>query len=128
MKIKILIVDDNLFSRLMIKKIIEENFAEASLLEAENGQIAVDIAKQHPDIDFITLDLNMPVMDGITAAPSLVEVLPDARIGMVTANIQDSIRAKIEKLGISFITKPITEDKIVQFISNKSGSRCESNR
>jgi CheY-like chemotaxis protein len=41
---------------------------------------------------------------------------PQAKIGLLTANIQESIQHKAEALGIGFISKPITEEKILSFI------------
>ncbi len=63
---------------------------------AFNGQIAIDMAKRHqPDI--IVLDIEMPVMDGITALPELVKVSPKSKIIMASTltmrNAEISLKA-----------------------------------
>ncbi len=67
-------------------------------------------------VTWMTIDYNMPGMDGITLATTLRERFPNATIALVTANIQDSIRRQADEIGMQFIQKPITEDKIRTFI------------
>lgn len=58
----ILVVDDDLISRHFLKKTLEKNGFE--ILEAENGEQALEILHKNEHIVFVSLDLNMPVMDG----------------------------------------------------------------
>ena len=61
---QILIVEDNELNRAMLSEILS---GEYQVLEAENGQEALDILKQKKDsISLILLDVMMPVMDGYT--------------------------------------------------------------
>lgn len=61
-KKQILVVEDNLINRVMLCEILSEEY---QVLEAENGEVALDILKEYKDkIDLILLDLMMPVMDG----------------------------------------------------------------
>ena len=61
---QILIVEDNELNRMMLCEILSNEY---SVLEAGNGQEALDILKQHNDIiSLILLDVIMPVMDGYT--------------------------------------------------------------
>lgn len=63
-KKKILVVEDNQINRTMLNEILS---AEYTVLEAENGQEALDILKEHSEeISLILLDIVMPVMDGYT--------------------------------------------------------------
>lgn len=55
-------MDDDFVSRLILKKTMQNNGFE--IFEAENGQQALDILEQHEEIVLVSLDLNMPVMDG----------------------------------------------------------------
>ena len=57
----ILIVDDAEFNREILKEILGECY---HYLEAENGNQAVQIMEENPEIDLILLDVNMPQMDG----------------------------------------------------------------
>ncbi len=99
----------------MIKKIIGNAHPDWEIREAADGQQAVDAAKGE-ELDVILLDYNMPIMDGGKAAEVLRPLFPDAKIAFLTANIQDSIKELAVKLKIDFIPKPITEQKVLQYV------------
>ncbi len=111
----ILVVDDSRVSRMLIRAIISQADPQAKVIEASNGDEA--LAKTEAvTVTMATLDLNMPGMDGLSLAVKLLERYPEAKIGLLTANIQEIVRQKADKLGICFISKPITEEKIMSFI------------
>ena len=110
-----LVVDDSRMSRMMLKKIIFTAYPEWGILEAGDGQEAIDLAKGK-ELDIILLDYNMPVMDGGEAAKILRPKFPDAKIAFLTANIQDSIKSLALELKVDFIPKPITEGKILKYV------------
>ena len=63
-KKRILVVEDNEINRSILCAILEDTY---EVLEAENGQVALDILKQqYEHITLILLDVSMPVMDGCT--------------------------------------------------------------
>ena len=63
-KKQILVVEDNEINRAMLAEILSDDY---HVLEAENGQVALDLLKDYRDsVDLILLDLMMPVMDGYT--------------------------------------------------------------
>jgi two-component system chemotaxis response regulator CheY len=111
----ILVVDDSRVSRMLIRAIIAHADPQAVVIEASNGEEALTKTQNTP-ITIATLDLNMPGMDGLVLAKQLIERFPNAKIGLLTANIQEMVRQKAEALGINFISKPITEEKILSFI------------
>lgn len=111
----ILVVDDSRVSRMLIRTIIAHAHPKAIILEAGNADEAL-LKIEGQQVNLITLDLNMPGMDGLTLASKLLEKFPEAKIGLLTANIQEAIKNKAENLGILFISKPITEEKILAFI------------
>lgn len=111
----ILVVDDSRVSRMLIRTIIAHAHPQAFVIEASNANEALD-KTENVEIHIATLDLNMPGMDGLLLASKLLERFPAARIGLLTANIQEVVRQKAETLGIGFISKPITEEKILNFI------------
>jgi len=112
---KCLIVDDSKMSRMMLKKIISSSYADWEIIEAADGQQAVDAAKE-AQFDIVLLDFNMPVMDGGEAAKIIRPLFPDAKIAFLTANIQESIKQLAIDLKIDFIPKPITEAKVLQYV------------
>lgn len=107
----VMIVDDSSVSRMMVQNHIADQMPEWIFVHAKSGVDALE-KLQTVTPDLITLDLNMPEMDGLEAAQRITEVCPSAKIAIVTANIQDSMRRKLQGLGIFFVAvveKPINE-------------------
>ncbi len=61
MKRKVLIVDDDAISRMMMRLYLDTSFA---VVEAENGSTGIEAVTTHGDVSIVFLDLNMPKMDG----------------------------------------------------------------
>ena len=101
----ILIVDDSRTSRKMLRNLLEEN-GHVVVGEAKDGQEGVNLAKElNPDV--ITLDITMPVLDGIGALELIKQDNPNAKVIMVTAAGQKDKIVKAVKLGASeFVSKP----------------------
>ncbi len=101
----VVIVDDSGWSRTILRNLLEKN-GFAIIGEAEDGQRAIEVYKElHPDI--ITLDITMPVLDGIEALRGIMEYDPDAKAAMITSAGQRSKVLESLKLGAEkFITKP----------------------
>jgi len=110
-----LIVDDSRLSRMMIRNFAQAVHADWNFIEAVDGDDALSKSEAEA-ITWMTIDYNMPGMDGITLATTLKERFPNATIALLTANIQDSIRQQADKIGVQFVQKPITEDKIRTFV------------
>ena len=109
---KILIVDDSRTSRKILRGLLEESGHEV-VAEAENGQEGVDKYKEfNPDIT--TLDITMPVMDGLEALTKIKEYDKNAKVIMVTAAGQQNKMVEAIKNGASeFVTKPFEKENIL---------------
>ena len=68
MKTKILVVDDEADLEALIKQKFRRKIRENAyeFVFAGNGQEALDRLREHPDVDIVLSDINMPVMDGLT--------------------------------------------------------------
>lgn len=115
---KILLVDDSRISRLMLEAIIKANYPGWEIIEAEDGETALKLC-QYTQFDFISLDMNMPGRDGLTISPELQDLCPDAKIALLTANFQERVKDKAQAQGLSFIPKPITEEKVIDYLSKQ---------
>ena len=117
-ELKFVVVDDAVFMRTLIKRMIEENSEYVVVGEGSNGYEAIDQAKKHqPDI--VTLDITMPEMDGIMAIKEILEVCPETKIIMVSAMGQQSMVIDAIKLGAKdFIVKPFDKTRVQQAIEN----------
>ncbi len=113
---KVLLVDDSRISLMMLKAIINANYPKWEIAEAESGESALKLC-EYTKFDFISLDMNMPGRDGLTISPELQELCPDAKIALLTANFQERVKDKAKAQGLSFIPKPITEEKIIDYLS-----------
>lgn len=112
----VLIADDSMLTRMMLKTIISTKHPDWTITEAVNGREAV-MKAESGGFDIITLDMNMPELDGLAAAPMIRRSNPKAHIALITANVQDAVRAKAGVLGLVFINKPIEEKKIEAFLA-----------
>lgn len=112
----ILIVDDSRTSRKMLRNILEES-GHVIVGEAVNGQEAV---KQFQALkpDLVTLDITMPVLDGIEALKMIRAFNSDVKIIMVTAAGQKNKMIECIKLGADeFLTKPFEKNEIISVVS-----------
>jgi DNA-binding NarL/FixJ family response regulator len=89
--IKILVVDDFAQCRSMLRSQLEANSGFQVIAEAINGREAIEKAAQlHPDV--VLLDIGMPLMNGLEAAPRIRRASPASRIIFVTQQQDDDIR------------------------------------
>jgi len=109
----ILVVDDAAFMRSMIRDIFARGpFVVAG--EADNGVEAVRLYRElRPDLT--TMDIVMPLMDGITALKEIVDIDPAARVVMVSALGQEALSAEAIESGASdFIVKPFQASRVLK--------------
>lgn len=114
---KVLIIDDAAFMRMALRRILERNGFEV-VAEAENGEMGVHKYKESKP-DLVTLDITMPVMDGIEALKNIISSDPDAKIIMVSAlGQQEHIREAILAGAKYFIVKPFKEEHVISVLNN----------
>jgi two-component system chemotaxis response regulator CheY len=112
---RILIVDDALFMRITLEKILKKADYEV-VGQAVNGKEALEAYKNlQPDL--VTMDMSMPEMDGIQAVREIKKIDPNAKIIMVSAMGQEMIvRDAIVAGAVDFINKPFKPEKVLQSI------------
>lgn len=109
---KVLVVDDSaLIRKILIKLLIENGYQVVG--EATNGQEGLDLYKElKPDL--VTLDVTMPVMDGVEALRQIIAFDSGAKVAMITAAGQKEKLIEALKIGAKlFITKPFNEDEVL---------------
>ncbi len=90
------------------------------IIHAKNGKETVEICKENSEIDFILMDLKMPIMNGFEATQIIREFRPDLPIIAQTVYSTREEREKAFSAGCDdFISKPIDEE-ILNEITNKS--------
>ena len=100
---------------MLVRAIIDHADKQTEVIEAGNGEEALT-KTESVQVTIAILDLNMPGMDGLVLAEKLRQRFPEAKMGLLTANIQELVRKKANALGVTFIPKPITEEKIMSFV------------
>ena len=121
MGIKILVVDDAVFMRNMIKDIFSGDEFEV-VGEAANGVEAVEQYRElRPDI--VSMDIVMPLKSGIEAVKDIMAIDKSAKIVMCSALGQDSlIMEAIEAGAKDFIVKPFKAEKVMEIVKRIAAS------
>ena len=112
---KILVVDDEADLELLVKqkyrKKIRENIYE--FVFAQNGEEALVKVSEHPDLDIILSDINMPIMDGLTLLSRLPEANPMVKAVVVSAyGDMQNIRTAMNRGAFDFVMKPVDFDDL----------------
>lgn len=113
----ILIAEDDNINFLLFQKIMKtKNF---KIIRAQNGQEAVNICLNNPEIDLVLMDIKMPVMDGFEAFEKIHPIRPNLPVIAQTAFSSNEDKERILKEGFSdYITKPINREKLFDLIDN----------
>ncbi len=108
----VLVVDDSALIRKMLIKLLNENGYQV-VGEATNGEEGVELYKElEPDI--VTLDITMPVMDGVTALKKIKEYDPEAMVAMISAAGQkDKLMDALREGAELFFTKPFNAQEVI---------------
>lgn len=116
----ILIVDDSRTSRKILKGILESEGYEV-VGEATNGQEGYErYAELKPDV--VTMDITMPVLDGIEALKKIKGEYPDAKVVMVTAAGQKTKMVEAVQNGANeFVSKPFESEQLKKIIDKVVG-------
>jgi two-component system chemotaxis response regulator CheY len=113
--VRYLVVDDSIFARKNIAKMIE-SFGGEVAGEAGDGCTAItEYERVHPDL--VLMDITMPQMEGIEAAERIVRQHPEARVVMVSSvGFQENIVAALQKGARHFVQKPVKADVLYEVI------------
>ena len=120
MAIRVLVVDDAAFMRMMVKDILSKNGYEV-VGEAENGLKAVE-KWQELKPDLTTMDITMPEMDGISAVKEIKKIDPTAKVIMCSAMGQQAMVVEAIQAGArDFIVKPFQPDRVLEAVRKAVG-------
>ncbi len=116
---RILIVDDGVENRQLLRVVLEEFGLRVS--EAENGQVAVDTVASEP-FDMVYMDMQMPVLDGVGATRQLRAAGHLLPIVALTANAMKGFERELTEAGFSgFMTKPIDIEQLLADLASRIG-------
>lgn len=112
---KILVADDETDLEILIKQKFRKQIREGkyNFVFAINGNDALRKIEDHPDIDIVFSDINMPEMDGLRLLEKLGEVSPIIKAVIVSAyGDMDNIRAAMNRGAFDFVCKPVNFDDL----------------
>jgi len=114
--IKVIIADDHVLYRAGVKTALSAKKDVKVIAEADNGMHLLNMLKMiQPDV--ILLDIQMPIMDGITALPEIKKLYPDVRVIMLTMMDDHSMITKLMEIGAnSYLTKTSDSEIIYEAI------------
>lgn len=113
---RVLIVDDAMFMRMMLKNILQSNGITV-VGEAGNGREALEQYKKlNPDV--VTLDITMPEVDGLQAIKDIIAYDSKANVIMCSAMGQQAmVIESIQSGAKDFIVKPFQADRVLDALS-----------
>jgi DNA-binding LytR/AlgR family response regulator len=111
---RILIVDDEMPARSELRYVLESLVSEAVFCEAADGQQALDLLEQEP-IDALFLDINMPGLDGLAVAATIMDGPQPPLIVFATAYDEHALRA-FELSALDYVLKPFDERRLAHTV------------
>ena len=114
--IRVIIADEHVLYRAGVKNALSSKKNIKVIAEADNGQHLLNLLKGiQPDV--ILLDIQMPIMDGITTLPEIKKLYPHIRVIMLTMMDDQSMITKLMELGAnSYLTKTSDSEIIYEAI------------
>jgi len=106
--IRVMLVDDSAVVRGLMQRALREDPAITVVATAMDGAMALDVLKRNP-VDVIVLDIEMPVMDGLTALPELLKIAPNVKIIMASTLTMRNAEISLRALGLGatdYLAKP----------------------
>src|SRR6476660_8241846 len=114
--IRVAIADDHTLFRTGVKTSLNSRSDIQLVAEAENGMQLMNLLR-HIKPDVILLDIQMPIMDGLTALPEIKKMYPDVKVIMLSFLNDHSVISKMMEIGAnSYITKESGAEMIYEAI------------
>lgn len=114
---KILVIDDSPYMFKAVRRALEPH-GFSMVGHAEHGKIGLEMyAEFIPDV--VTLDITMPVMDGLETATNLLGRYPGAKIIMLSAMGDDTLVESAKRIGVKhFINKPFEANELLDIVKS----------
>ncbi|AKG18738.1 response regulator [Moraxella bovoculi] len=121
MSIKVLVVDDHDLVRMGIARMLDDDAQIEVIAEADNGDAAVQLARQHrPDV--VLLDVNMPNVGGVEATRRIKQIDPNIKVLAVSSLSAQPYPSMLLKAGVNgYITKGTPLDEMIRAIKKVHG-------
>jgi pilus assembly protein CpaE len=119
-KMRMMIVDDSAETREYLRKLLQFESNIEIVGMAANGRDAVNLARETKP-DLILMDINMPVMDGISAAEIVFREMSNVRVVMMSVQSEMAYLRRAMQVGArEFLIKPFTHDELLNILGEVS--------
>ena len=117
MGLTVLIVDDDMINRMLLKALLKKNPKVSTVIEAENGSDALEKVRSRSDINLILLDVMMPILNGIEFLKIFRADMVNSHIPVIVLTTDDTRKTEVFDNGANdFLRKPILEKDLVRII------------
>ena len=111
----VLISDESRFSRLALKKLIEQLRPEWTVQEC-SSPTEVFTLLQAGGLDGVLIDYYMPQMNGLALADTVLKRFSGFPVALVSANLREQVKGEAESLGVHYLPKPVSEADMEDFL------------
>jgi putative two-component system response regulator len=113
MALNVLVVDDDMINRMLLKTLLKKHANVSNIIEAENGSEALDKIKKNSGINLILLDIMMPIVDGIEFLKIFRADMENAHVPVIVLSTDDTKKTEVFDNGANdFIRKPVKEEAL----------------
>lgn len=117
MSVRVLIADDSMYARMLLRTVLTHIFPEIEIIEAASGDETLQkSAEQEHDINWYLLDINMGGPNGVDTAKKLVDLGVDKKkIALVTGNRSMDLEQQAVGFGLNYVQKALGPDDMDNF-------------
>ncbi|MDR2768564.1 MAG: response regulator [Treponema sp.] len=116
---RVLVVDDSMFIAKQLGQIFTSGGFEVVGTAGDGAQGVEKYKEFYPNIDLVTMDITMPVMDGVSALEKILEFDKEACVIMVSALGKEDVVKKSLLMGAkSYIVKPLDRKKVLERVAS----------
>ena len=113
--LSVLIAEDEGYNYMYLEELLSD--LELNLIHAKDGKESVEICQSNSNIDLVLMDVEMPIMDGCTAAKIIKSLCPDLIIIAQSAYTSEQLIEKYKENPFDdYIAKPIREDDLKELV------------
>ena len=113
MALNVLVVDDDMINRMLLKTLLKKHPKVGNIVEAENGSDALDKLKNDKSINLILLDIMMPIVDCIEFLKIFRADMANSHIPVIVLSTDDTKKTESFDSGANdFIRKPVKEEAL----------------
>ena len=118
MGLKVLIVDDDMINRMLLKTLLKKNSTVSEVIEAENGSEALEKYKAEDGINIILLDVMMPILNGVEFLKIFRSEVNNNHVPVIVLTTDDTRKTEVFDNGANdFLRKPILGEELNEKIS-----------